>query len=439
MKEKIKEVSNFQELIAAVSSPVKEVVIKRSILCLYSFLLGDGVTLRGKRQENEELPLLSFPYGDGIGLSANTSVQDIILHAPVDHRALFLAESRNNLGRLHFDNITMTGQFSLIFRQGVQTASVSINDLDIIASDSRHYLEQPQKYGVNVLQGAFTLYNFNSDPESVVRVTAKQLRIGRKNAPVVGSGVFIAGFGDKGGRVEVDQLHTHAVYSTGKIPFGSPDFITAAVFILNGAKVKNSIHDGELVTYGVNDMVLDAWGEVEDWTCNAPIISYGPSGIGFVNFGTVKRLTANAPLETYGLGARGYNQYDGTIGEAVFESITTYGDGSIGIQISKKIGSITVRKDITTHGGIGNSLVKGVNMQLPASAVSIKAGGEVEKISVQGNIQTFGDYITTYSVEDGGVVEAMQVRGKLTAGGRNAKAVSLSPMARASVAGLRYD
>lgn len=42
-------------------------------------------------------------------------------------------------------------------------------------------------------------------------------------------------------------------------------------------------HHGELVTYGVNDMVLDTWGKVEKWVSNFPIVSFGPSGIGFVN------------------------------------------------------------------------------------------------------------------------------------------------------------
>lgn len=436
---KIQEAANFHELIDAVNSRAKEIVITRGMLCLYSFILGDGVTLRGKKQENGEPPLLSFAYNDGIGLSANNTLRDLVINAPADHRAIFLAEAREDLGLLSFSNIKMTGQFSLIFRQGVMNASVTINDLDIIASDSRHYLEQPQKYGVNVLQGALTIYNFNSDVKSKIRVTASKIAIGRKNAPVAGSGVFIAGFGDNGGKVEVDQLHTKEVYSTGKIPFGVPDFITAAIFILNGATVKNIVHDGAITTYGVNDMVLDAWGEVGEWTCNAPVISYGPSGIGFVNFGKVKRLVANGPFETYGLGARGYNQYDGTIDEIIFDSITTYGDGSIGIQISRKIGSVTVRKDITTHGGVGNSLVKGVNVQLPASALSIKNGGEVGSISIQGNVQTFGDDIATYTVEDGGIVHKMNVEGKLIASGRNAKPVDISPKAEASANGLRCE
>ena len=123
------------------------------------------------------------------------------------------------------------------------------------------------------------------------------------------------------------------------------DFITAGVFVLYGAHAHKVVTDGEVVTYGVNDMVLNVWGSVDSWTSNAPVISYGPSGVGFVNFGTVKNFTVNAPLQTYGLGARGYNQYDGTVGNITFQSIETFGDGSVGIQISKKLENLTVNGD----------------------------------------------------------------------------------------------
>lgn len=91
---------------------------------------------------------------------------------------------------------------------------------------------------------------------------------------------------------------------------------------------------------------------------NALVISYGPSGVGFVNFGFVKNFTVNAPLQTYGLGARGYNQYDGTVDNISLQAIETFAHGSVAIQISKKIGTLIVDGNVTTHGSIGSSLVK---------------------------------------------------------------------------------
>jgi len=83
--------------------------------------------------------------------------------------------------------------------------------------------------------------------------------------------------------------------------------ITGGVFIVFGVKAKTVTNNGEIVTYGVNDMVLDNWGSVDSWTANENLISYGPSGIGFVNFGTVNNFTAKKEIITYGLGARGFN------------------------------------------------------------------------------------------------------------------------------------
>ena len=88
------------------------------------------------------------------------------------------------------------------------------------------------------------------------------------------------------------------------LPYGTADIITAAVFIVYGVEAKTVEHHGELVTYGVNDMVLDTWGKVEKWVSYYPMVSYGPSGIGFVNFGTVKDFMAQ-DITTYGLGSRG--------------------------------------------------------------------------------------------------------------------------------------
>lgn len=47
---------------------------------------------------------------------------------------------------------------------------------------------------------------------------------------------------------------------------------------------------GPVVTYGVNDMVLDNWGNVDRWIVEQKLTSYGPSGIGFVNFNHRRRL-----------------------------------------------------------------------------------------------------------------------------------------------------
>lgn len=414
-------VNTFNDLVSAIQNGEKEITITRSILCNFSILLPEGVNLNGKPQEDGELPLLSFQHSDGIGVSVNNTVKNLNIDTPVNHKAIFNTTVKHDLGTFTFENLLVKGQVSVITRVGVEKANIVIDNVDIHSADARHYLEQPQKYGVNVLQGALTIYNINPDPKSLVSVAVSNLSIGRKNAPVSGCGVFISGFGDVGGRTEISKLHTKAVYSNGKIPLGVADYITAGVFVFYGVHATEVVTDGEIITYGVNDMVLDVWGSVDNWTSNAPIISYGPSGVGFVNFGIVKNFTVNAPLQTYGLGARGYNQYDGTVENISFQSIETFGDGSVGIQISKPIGTLTVHGNVTTHGSAGASLVKGVYVDLPAYGLSIKDGGVAKCITINGNVETNGDNVISYIVEKGGNPGTLNIEGQIIANGQNSQ------------------
>lgn len=175
------------------------------------------------------------------------------------------------------------------------------------------------------------------DEDAVVSADLTGLSAGRDGAPVRGSGIFVSGAGDKGGRLNVRRLETDAVYSDGGIPAGTADLIAGGVFTVYGAHVDTVRNRGPVVTYGVNDMVLDNWGVVDRWTAEEKITSYGPSGISFVNFGIVNELKVNAPIETFGQGSRGFNVYTGTVNLAKFDHVITHGNGAIGIQISQPI------------------------------------------------------------------------------------------------------
>lgn len=124
--------------------------------------------------------------------------------------------------------------------------------------------------------------------------------------------------------------------------------------------MKELVHHENVVTYGVKDMLLDTWGQVDNWLSEKIFLSCGSSSIGFVNFGTVGNFVVKGEVATYGMSARGYNQYDGTIDNIEFDSVSTYGDGSIGIQLSRKIGKLTVHGDVKNCGSEGDSLVKGM-------------------------------------------------------------------------------
>jgi hypothetical protein len=416
-------IRSLAELVQALNSVEPQTLeLQTSILSTHSIVLPPGTSLTGK---NKDSCILSFSNGDGVGLTADNTVASLTVMTTPAARAIYTQTGIADMGSITLRDLAITGQVSIVTRIGTKKLKLLADSVYIASSDSRRYSEQPQKYGVNVYQGAFTVFNFNGDADSVVEATLTNISIGQKNAPVIGSGIFISGFGDNGGWVYLDKLTTGAVYSNGMLPYGTADMITAGVFLVYGVKAKLVEHFGEIVTYGVNDMVLDTWGSIEKWLVHAPVISYGPSGIGFVNFGTVDSFIAEQEVVTHGLGARGFNQYDGTVKNIEFKSITTYGDGSIGVQVSKPVGNITVHESITTHGSVGNTLVKGVIMPLPAEAFSVKSGGSVERLVVKGDLVSNGAHVTTYAVE-GGKVGALDIQGQILANGSNSNAVRVS-------------
>ncbi|MDD7401311.1 MAG: hypothetical protein SPK23_05290 [Eubacteriales bacterium] len=379
-----------------------------------------GFTLkRGKKLlGNGEDIFLSIINGDGIALKGNNEIKDISIQVSPVNRAIYLDSEEEDLGNVVFSNLTVTGAVQLITRGNSKKLDVLIDSLDIFSADVRKYSERPMKYGVNVYQGALTIYNFTPDNDSLINVVANDVQVGRKNAPVIGSGVFISGFGDEGGKVNIEKLTTKDVYSNGMIPQGQPNLITGGIFIVYGAHAKEVVSKGKVVTYGNNDMVLDVWGSVDKWITEEEIESFGQSGIGFVNFGYVKEFKAEKGIHTHGAGARGFNQYDGTIEDAYFEYIRTDGNGSIGMQFSKPVGSITIKKDVTTKGSIGKTLVKGVIMDLKADAISVLSGGSIERLNVEGNLNIKGDGVVAYHVNEGKVKEFI-LNGEIISEGKN--------------------
>lgn len=57
-------------------------------------------------------------------------------------------------------------------------------------------------------------------------------------------------------------------------------------------------------------------------------------------------------------------------------------------------------KDLSTEGGEGLSLVKGVQMTLKAIALSIKPGGALDELHVGGSISTSGDDVVSVELAD---------------------------------------
>ncbi len=396
---------------AAKDKSIRHIVVNGNLADVPSIELSPGASLRGADDA-----VIAFAAGiDGLQLSSDNQIHNIRLDASSDKRAIFNDTSVSSLGRIALRGVKTTGRVQILARDNVRGGHIEVNGLDIVAADARAENERPHGYGVYVLQGAFTLWNMQPADEVVVSADLVGLSAGRSGAPVLGSGIFVSGAGDTGGRLVVRRLETDAVYSDGKIAPGTADQITGGVFTVYGAHVDLVRNRGPVVTYGVNDMVLDNWGVIDRWIAEEKITSYGPSGIGFVNFGIVNELKVNAPIETFGQGARGFNVYTGTVNLAEFDRVVTHADGAVGIQISQPIGRLAVRRGIETFGGSGPSLVKGVVITLSATALSIKPGGSAREIEIAGGVRTNGSGVAP--IEQHGAIESLRVAGGFVAAG----------------------
>ena len=423
----MKTVLNEEQLMAAVAD-AKRIVIQGEITLRRSVQLVPGQQLAGS---GDDSALVFAADVDGVGVSKDNEVVGLRIRVDPDRRAVFNDTAVDGLGTVRLAALTAVGQVQILARDRVRGGHVVVEGLDIVAADVRDRAERPALLGVGALQGAFTLWNEQPDGEVVVTAELRGLSAGRDGAPVRGSGVFVAGAvpDGSGGRLDVSVLQTGPVFTDGGIAEGSHELISGGVFVIYGAHVREVINNGPVTTLGVNDMVLDNWGVVDDWIAYAPLTSYGRSGVGFVNFGTVTTLRIEAPIETYGTGARGFNVYrlDGFVGPTVdmveFDQITTHADAAIGIQIGQPIGRLIVHKGIHTEGGAGDSLVRGVITRLSAHALSIQPGGRVEAVEVGGTLSSTGAGVVAVDVR--GEVGAMHVTGGIHAAGADADALSV--------------
>jgi hypothetical protein len=380
------------------------ILVNGVITDLPSISLRPGQWLKGGTADAH----LAFSAGeDGLKLTSDNCVDSLCLSTLQKKHAIFNDTAAASMGTLQLRHLSVSGRVQILARDQVRAGHVEIEGVDIIAADSRSEIERPRGYGVEVLQGAFTLWNMQAEEGVDITANITGLSAGRYGRPVLGSGVFLAGADTVGGKLLVQCLETGAVYSNGMIEEGTRDQIAGGVFTVSGAHVAEVRNRGPVTTYGANDMALDNWGVVDRWTASERITTHGASGIGFVNFGVLGALKLKSPIETFGRGARGFNVYSGSVGVADFDRIVTHGDGAVGIQIGARVGRLVVRRGIETFGGTGPSLVKGVMRELSAIGLSIKPGGAVRAINVTGGITTHGSGIPP--VEQQGEVESFRV------------------------------
>jgi hypothetical protein len=265
-------VSSASELVDAIAS-AGEVRLTSSVDMVPTLRLAAGRPVGGKPGTS-----LAFADGqDGLVLSSDNTIEGSRIVADADRRAILNDDSVGSLGSLHLIDVTTVGQVQIVASGAVRAGHVSIEGLHVEAADTRDRSELPAAYGVQALQGVVMVWNLQADP--VVEITADIVGVscGSPDAPVRGSGVMVGGASDASGRMTVSRLHTGAVYSDGGLPAGIANRICGGVFVLYGANVASVRNSGPVTTFGVNDMVLDSWGMVDEWVAEAPITSLVPA------------------------------------------------------------------------------------------------------------------------------------------------------------------
>ena len=115
------------------------------------------------------------------------------IHVPLGFAKLFNDTKVKQLGWLVLRNLRTTGVVQLLAREAVHGGHVEVENVDIVAADARGYEKGPKGYGVQVIAGAFTLWNQQTDASLTVTADLVGLWAGRAGAPVRGSGIFVSG------------------------------------------------------------------------------------------------------------------------------------------------------------------------------------------------------------------------------------------------------
>lgn len=120
------EVKNPTELIQALTAKDASIVLTRSMMLTHSITLPNATSLSGKPQEDSALPILMFQDSDGIGLTANNTIKNLIIHTPANHRSIFNTNYETDLGSFGFENLELNGQFSFLSKSKLNNTFLNL-------------------------------------------------------------------------------------------------------------------------------------------------------------------------------------------------------------------------------------------------------------------------------------------------------------------------
>src|SRR5262249_225656 len=149
----------------------------------------------------------------GVRLTSQNTLEDVTVRTAEDEVAVLNDTSVDDLGTLTFRNVTTVGQVLLLAEGAIRSGHVVVDGLHVERADVRGRAVRPRGFGVEALQGGFTLWNRQANDAVVITADLSAVSAGSEASPVRGSGVFVGGHGDwdghgDGGVLKVSTLRT---------------------------------------------------------------------------------------------------------------------------------------------------------------------------------------------------------------------------------------
>jgi hypothetical protein len=170
------------ELLHALDEGYHDIRVVGTLQGMPSIRLPPGASLNGGR--------LMFG-AKGLVLSSDNRLEDIEVICPSHEVAVGNTTNVADLGTLELRNLRAKGQVLLLAEGAARRGIVSINGLDVVEADLRGRAERPHGFGVDVMQGALTVWNRHEDPGVVIRAEIRGVSVGRAESPIRGSGIFV--------------------------------------------------------------------------------------------------------------------------------------------------------------------------------------------------------------------------------------------------------
>ncbi|MER6936253.1 hypothetical protein [Nocardioides sp. NPDC000441] len=414
-----------QALVDATQSGCEQtIVVDGDLTNVPSFALAPGQNLTASSSGGS---IAFAPGSDGVQITQDNRVSNLRLATDTTQRAVYNDTTVENLGEVALHDLQAVGQVQLLIKDDVSGGDVKVDGLDVVAADTSAQTGLVGTFfaaPLEAMQGAFTLWNSQSDPSVVVTADLQDISIGRPDSPVRGSGVFVTGafplfvdadnvetFGDtlhqqsvnpSHGSIEVNRLTTGDVHTQGSTTFYRGNAVGGSVAVFDGpsAPVAQGIKvKGSVTTAGLTNGGINIYSDLDKLKVADDITSTGPNGFGVVTWPHIGSIDVDGRLETFGTGSRAFNAYAGEVAEAEFGQIVTHGDGGVGVDVFRPIGKLVVHRGIQTSGGTGTSLVLGVLKPLQASAIgAAELNGAIDKVYSGGPISTSHADVSTVHV-----------------------------------------